>query len=130
MERKHSYSEIKLIYFDCALDFCRQHFNRGIVSYWEYTGGEYGFAIDNIPEFQHPLEQLMFTVIIAIENAGRHISTHIGVLESIKQIISNHTLEKLIADLTPEERRYEDEGFGFLCDLNLVLNNQELEADS
>ena len=35
----------------------------------------------------------------------------------------------LIPDLTPEERQYEDEGIGFLCDLNLVLNNQKLERE-
>lgn len=69
----------------------------------------------------------MFMVIIVIENAGRHTSTHEWALDNIKNIIYENTLEKLIADLTPEERQYEDEGYGFLCDLNLVLNNQELE---
>ena len=69
----------------------------------------------------------MFKVVVVIENAGRDSFFHKNWLKSIKKIIEEHSLEKLIADLTPEERQYEDEGYGFLCDLNLVLNNQELE---
>ena len=69
----------------------------------------------------------MFRVIIVIENAGRYIPTHISIFENIRESLIKYPLEKLLADLTPEERQYEDEGYGFLCDLNLVLNNQELE---
>ena len=127
MKRKKLYSDIKLDYFESALDFCRFQFKDGIVKSWKYDGSEYGFSIDSISGFQHPLEQLMFMVIIVIKNAGRHTSTHEWALDNIKNIIYENTLEKLIADLTPEERQYEDEGYGFLCDLNLVLNNQELE---
>ena len=127
MQRENSYSDIKLAYFESALNYCRSHFNDGIVESWRYDGSEYGFAQDNISKFEHPLEQLMFRVIIVIENAGRYIPTHISILENIRESLIKYPLEKLIADLTPEERQYEDEGYGFLCDLNLVLNNQELE---
>nr|WP_314271562.1 hypothetical protein [uncultured Kingella sp.] len=82
-----------------------------------------------MPEFKHPLEQLMFRVIVAIENAGRYIPTHISILKNINKSLIEYPLEKLIPDLTPEERQYEDEGYGFLCDLNLVLNNQKLERE-
>ena len=71
----------------------------------------------------------MFMTIVVIQNAGRNELIHISWLESIKKIISEYTLEKLISDLTPEERQYENEGYGFLCDLNLVLNNQKLERE-
>ena len=129
MKREHSYSEIRLIFFDAATDFCRFHFKNGIVRFWEYNGSEYGFAQDNIPDFKHPLEQLMLIVIITIENAGRHAPTHLWALDKIKSIIHQNTLDTLISNLTPEERQYEDEGIGFLCDLNLVLNNQKLERE-
>ena len=129
MKRKYSYSDIKLAYFEAALDYCKFHFNDGIIESWDYNGSEYGFAQDNMPEFKHPLEQLMFRVIVAIENAGRYVPTHISILENINKSLIEYPLETLIADLTPEERQYEDEGIGFLCDLNLVLNNQKLERE-
>ncbi len=128
MERKHSYSDIKLSYFDNILCYCRFKFTNGFVKRWDDPiGSEYGFAQSEMPEFYHPLENLMFKVVVVIENAGRDSFFHKNWLKSIKKIIEEHSLEKLIADLTPEERQYEDEGYGFLCDLNLVLNNQELE---
>ena len=71
----------------------------------------------------------MFHVIVILQNAGRNPLLHNSWLNTTKQIINEHSLEKLIADLTPEERQYEDEDIGFLCDLNLVLNNQKLERE-
>ena len=129
MKRKYSYSDIKLAYFEAALDYCKFYFNDGVIESWDYNGSEYGFAQDNMPEFKHPLEQLMFRVIVAIENAGRYVPTHISILENINKSLIEYPLETLIPDLTPEERQYEDEGIGFLCDLNLVLNNQKLERE-
>ena len=129
MKRENLYSSIKLDYFESALDFCRFQFDDGLVKSWKYDGSEYGFAIDSISGFNHPLEQLMFMVIIAIENAGRHVPTHKWALENIKNIINDNTLNVLINYLTPEERQYEDEGYGFLYDLNLVLDNQKLERE-
>ena len=66
----------------------------------------------------------MLIIIMIIENAGRDTFFNVAWLESVKKIIAEHTLEKLTDDLLPEER--EDE-FGFLYDLNLVLENQKLE---
>ena len=130
MKRENSYSDIKLSYFESALYYCRFKFKNGMVEAWdEYSRSEYGFAQDDIPEFEHPLENLMFHVIVILQNAGRNPLLHNSWLNTTKQIINEHTLEKLIADLTPEERQYEDEGIGFLCDLNLVLNNQKLERE-
>ena len=130
MERKYSYSNIKLAYFDNILYYCGSKFHNGFIRKWdEISESESGFAQSEMPEFNHPLELLMFKVIAVIENAGRDISFHINWLESIRKIIKEYTLEKLIADLTPEERQYESEGYGFLCDLNLVLNNQKLERE-
>ena len=130
MQRENSYSDIKLSYFESALYYCRFKFKNGIVEAWnEYSRSEYGFAQDDIPEFEHPLENLMFHVIVILQNAGRNPLLHNSWLNTTKQIINEHTLEKLIADLTPEERQYEDECIGFLCDLNLVLNNQKLERE-
>ena len=128
MERKNSYSDIKLAYFDNILCYCGFKFANGVVEVWkESTRSEYGFAQSEAPEFKHPLEDLMFHVIVILQNAGRNPLLHTSWLNSTVRIINEHTLEKLIADLTPEERQYEDEGYGFLCDLNLVLNNQKLE---
>ena len=128
MQRENSYSDIKLAYFEAALYYCRFKFKNGRVEGWyEYPRSEYGFAQDDISEFKHPLEDLMFHVIVILQNAGRNPLLHNSWLNTTKRIINEHTLEKLLADLTPEERQYEDEGIGFLCDLNLVLNNQELE---
>ena len=31
MKRKYSYSAIKLAYFETALDYCKFHFNHGII---------------------------------------------------------------------------------------------------
>lgn len=129
MKRKYLYSDITLIYFEAALDYCKSYFKNGMVEYWEDDRSEYGFAQDNVPEFKHPLEDLMFHVIVILQNAGRNPLLHNSWLNTTKKIINEHTLEKLIADLTPEERQYEDEGIGFLCDLNLVLNNQKLERE-
>ena len=130
MQRENSYSDIKLSYFESALYYCRFKFKNGIVEAWnEYSRSEYGFAQDDIPEFEHPLENLMFHVIVILQNAGRNPLLHNSWLNTTKQIINEHSLEKLIADLTPEERQYEDEDVGFLCDLNLVLNNQKLERE-
>ena len=130
MQRENSYSDIKLSYFESALYYCRFKFKNGIVEAWnEYSRSEYGFAQDDIPEFEHPLENLMFHVIVILQNAGRNPLLHNSWLNTTKQIINEHSLEKLIADLTPEERQYEDEDIGFLCDLNLVLNNQKLERE-
>ncbi len=130
MERKYSYSEIKLAYFDNILCYYGFKFRDGFIEKWDDSlESASGFAQSEAPEFNHPLEQLMFKVIVIIENAGRDIPFHIIWLETIKKIIKEHTLEKLISDLTPEERQYENEGYGFLCDLNLVLNNQKLERE-
>ena len=129
MKRKYSYSEIKSIYFEDAFCFCSQQFGHGLVRVLRNDGSEFGFAQDEMPELENPLENLMFMTIVVIQNAGRNELIHISWLESIKKTISENTLEKLISDLTPEERQYENEGYGFLCDLNLVLNNQKLERE-
>ena len=124
MKRKYSYKDIKLCFFDNALTYCKFKFKNRAKEPWKYDGSEYGFAADNMPNLQHPLESLMLIIIMIIENAGRDTFFDKAWLESIKKIIAKHTLDDLIADLLPEER--EDE-FGFLYDLNLILENQKLE---
>ena len=124
MKRKYSYADIKLCFFDNALSYCKFKFKNRAKEPWQYDGSEYGFASDNMPDFQHPLENLMITVVMIIENAGRDAFFNTAWLENIREIIDKHTLEKLTADLLPEEK--EDE-FGFLYDLILILENQKLE---
>ena len=55
---------------------------------------------------------------------GEIFSNPYFLFREYKKTITEYTLEKLTADLLPEER--EDE-FGFLYDLNLILENQKLE---
>ena len=119
------YSNIKLSYFDSALFYCRSKFKDSYIEKWNIGNeSEFGFAFDDMPNFKHPLENLMLIVIVVIQNSGRYSLTHTSCLENIKKTITEYTLEKLTADLLPEER--EDE-FGFLYDLNLILENQKLE---
>ena len=86
MERKNSYSNIKLSYFNSILFYCKIKFNNGCIEKWNIgSESEFGFAFDDMPNFKHPLENLMLTVIVIIQNAGRYSLTHISYLESIKK---------------------------------------------
>lgn len=63
---------------------------------------------------------MLFTVE-SICNAGRCKDVHVFLLDSIRNILSQHSLEELLKDLE------EDEKNEFIYDLNLVLNNREIE---
>lgn len=52
MERKNSYSNIKLSYFDSALFYCRSKFKDSYIEKWNIGNeSEFGFAFDDMPNF-------------------------------------------------------------------------------
>ncbi|MEI7144848.1 Imm2 family immunity protein [Pectobacterium brasiliense] len=105
----NSYDEIKNIFFNACYSYCQ---NKSLVSKengkkWSENESEHAFAYDALEgSFNSPTEDLMLEVITLISDAGRETEqTKKYHQDVISTILSKHSLNELLDDVTDDDRK-------------------------
>ncbi|MCL6325970.1 Imm2 family immunity protein [Pectobacterium polaris] len=105
----NSYDEIKNIFFNACYSYCQ---NKNLLSKengktWSENESEHAFAYDALEgSFDSSTEDLMLEVITLISDAGREPEqTKKYHKDIISTILSKHSLNELLDDVTDDDRK-------------------------